>query len=210
MKNDLSIIILAAGKGTRMKSAKPKVMHEIGGLPVISHVIKTAEKLKPQKIVVVVATGMNDIAQIVKPHVTAIQKSQNGTGDAVKSALPALKGTKGDVLVLYGDVPLVRSEDLKALVKLRTDKKAGIALMTMTPVNAGNYGRIVLNKDGTLKNIVEAKDASAEEKKIKLCNSGIMCIDAAKISAWLGKINDKNKQKEFFLQSPPLKIFQPW
>lgn len=203
MKNDLSIIILAAGKGTRMKSAKPKVLHEIGGLPVLLHVIKTAEKLKPQKIVVVIAPGMDDVAAIAKPHAVAIQKNQKGTGDAVKAALPALKGAKSHVLVLYGDVPLVRVEDLKALLKLRADKNAGIALVTMTPNSPGNYGRIVLNNDDTLKAIVEAKDATAEQKKITLCNSGIMCVDASKISAWLEKIKDNNKQKEFYLTDLP-------
>jgi bifunctional UDP-N-acetylglucosamine pyrophosphorylase/glucosamine-1-phosphate N-acetyltransferase len=204
MKNDLAIIILAAGKGTRMKSAKPKVLHEVGGLPLISHVIQTAEKLKPQKIVVVVGPGMGEIAKIVKPYATVVQKSAKGTGDAVKTGMTALKNFKsGDVLVLYGDVPLVRVEDLKNLLKARKQKKAGICIASMVPHSPEAYGRMVLNKDGSLKKIVEFRDATKEEKAIVLCNTGILCADAAKLPGWLGKIKNNNAKKEFYLTDLP-------
>ncbi len=200
----LAIIILAAGKGTRMKSAKPKVLHEIGGLPIVGHVIKTAESLKPEKIVVVIGPGMDNVAEAVKPHATAIQKVPKGTGDAVKAGMAALKDSKAtDILVLYGDVPLVQGQDLQNLLKLRKEKKAGIALAAFSPAVAGNYGRLVLNKEGSLKKIVEAKDASTAEKKIRVCNSGIMCIDAKKIAAWLGKLAPHNAQKEYYLTDLP-------
>jgi bifunctional UDP-N-acetylglucosamine pyrophosphorylase/glucosamine-1-phosphate N-acetyltransferase len=202
MSKNLAVIILAAGKGTRMKSAKAKVLHEVGGLPMITHVINTVEELKPGKIVVVVGPGMEDVAATVKPHATVIQKSQKGTGDAVKAAMPALKNFKGsDVLVLFGDVPLLHVEDLKALVASR--KKSGIAIAAMRPAVPGPYGRIVLNKNGTLKKIVEAKDASPSEKEISLCNSGLMCVDARKLGQWLGKIKNSNKQKEYYLTDLP-------
>ena len=202
-KNSLAIIILAAGKGTRMKSVKAKVLHEIGGLPMISHVIKTAEKLNPVKIVVVVGPGMEDVAQAVRPYATVIQKNQKGTGDAVKAALPALKDFKGtDIVILYGDAPLVRVEDLKELLAAR-GKNAGLSVAAMRPENAGGYGRVVLNKDGSLKKIVEAKDASVAELEIDLCNAGFLCADAKKLPRWLGAIKNANAQKEFYLTDLP-------
>lgn len=202
--NGLAIIILAAGKGTRMKSAKVKVLHEIGGLPMISHVIKTAESLKPEKIVVVIGPDMEEVAEAVKPHATVIQKNRNGTGDAVKTALPALKNFKGeDVLIVCGDVPLVRTEDLKNLIKARKQHKAGISLAAMFPADPGPYGRMVVSRDGTLEKIVEAKDATEEEKMITLCNAGILCADAKHLGSWLGKITNKNTQKEYYLTDLP-------
>jgi bifunctional UDP-N-acetylglucosamine pyrophosphorylase / glucosamine-1-phosphate N-acetyltransferase len=203
MKNDLSIIILAAGKGTRMKSAKPKVLHKVAGLPLISHVIKTAESLRPKKIVVVVGPDMDDVAAVAKPHAIAVQRTQKGTGDAVKAAIPHLKNFKGDVLVLYGDVPLVQAEELKQLIKARRDKKAGLALAAMRPANPGGYGRMVLNPDGSLKKIIEARDASAAEKEITLCSAGIICADFENLEKWLDKITNKNAQKEYYLTTLP-------
>lgn len=204
MKNDIAIIILAAGRSTRMKSARSKVLHEVGGLPLLSHVIKTAEKLKPKKIVVVVAPGMQDVTKAAYPHQTVVQKKALGTGDAVKAGMSALRNfKKGNILVLCGDVPLVQLPDLKRLIATRKRKKAGICIAAMTPHDPGAYGRLVFNADGSLKKIVEAKDATSVEKEITLCNAGIVCIDAARANAWLGKIKNNNSKKEYYLTDLP-------
>jgi bifunctional UDP-N-acetylglucosamine pyrophosphorylase/glucosamine-1-phosphate N-acetyltransferase len=202
-KAPCAVIILAAGKGTRMKSRRPKVLHEIGGLSMIGHVIKTAEALQPEKIIVVVGPDMEEVAQAVKPHATVIQKQQAGTGDAVKAAMPLLKNFKGDVLVLYGDVPLITTDDLVSLRAQRAQSKAGLCIAAMESENPVSYGRIVLNKDGSLKEIVEAKDATPAQKEITLCNAGLLCVDGAQLPRWLEKITNKNKQKEYYLTDLP-------
>ena len=203
-KQSCAVIILAAGKGTRMKSARPKVLHEIGGLPMIGHVIKTAEALRPHKIIVVIGPGMDDVAQAVKPHATVVQKQQAGTGDAVKAALPALKNFKGDVLVLYGDVPLITPDDLIGLRAAKTKNKAGLSIAVMDAQDPAAYGRVILNHDGSLKEIVEAKDASAAQREITLCNAGLMYIDGVKLPGWIAKIGNTNKQKEYYLTDLPV------
>lgn len=199
----LACVILAAGKGTRMKSSMAKVLHPLAGLPIVSHVVETARALSASKIITVIAPNMDDVAAAVAPNPTVVQKIAKGTGDAVKAALPALKGFKGDVLVLYGDVPAITSESLKKLISHHRKTRAGITVLGMTPPNPTGYGRLVLNKDGTLQNIVEEADANSAQKKITLCNSGIMVIDGAKLNLWLGRIKPNNKQKEFYLVDLP-------
>jgi bifunctional UDP-N-acetylglucosamine pyrophosphorylase/glucosamine-1-phosphate N-acetyltransferase len=204
-KNKLAIVILAAGRGTRMKSTKSKVLHEIGRLPMLGHVIKAAESLKPAKIIVVTGPGMDDVSLAAHPHETVIQKSQKGTGDAVKSALPALKNINADdVLILYGDTPLVNAADLKTLIKTRHKTKSGICIAAMWPENPGNYGRVVLNAQGNLEKIIEAKDATPDERQIGLCNAGFMCVDARKISTWVNAIKNTNAQGEYYLTDLPV------
>lgn len=199
----LAVIVLAAGKGTRMRSGKAKVLHKIGGLPMIAHVLRAAEKLKPKKIVVVIGPGMKDVAAAVKPHATAVQKTQAGTGDAVKAALPALRNFSGDILVLYGDVPLVRTDELQALVARRRAEGAGIAIGVMNPEDPSGYGRVILNKDGTLKQIIEEKDANPGQRTIGLCNTGLMCADGVKLPGWIAQIKSANRQKEYYLTDLP-------
>jgi len=128
---ELAIIILAAGKGTRMKSATPKVLHKIAGLPMISHIVKTAESLKPKKIVTVISEGMDDVAAAVAPHQTAIQKQQKGTADAMKSALSILGDFAGEILILYGDVPLVSKSTLEGLLTHHRKGKFGATVLAM-------------------------------------------------------------------------------
>lgn len=113
---ELAVLVLAAGKGSRMKSALPKVLHPIAGLPMVQHIIQTAEALNPKKIIVVLSPGMDDVAAVVSPHAVAIQQQPKGTGDAVRAALPMLEGFQGRVLVLYGDVPLTRPDTLGHLL----------------------------------------------------------------------------------------------
>ena len=197
-KQDLAIVILAAGKGTRMKSALPKVMHPIAGRPMLNWLIESAEKLGPQKIIVVTAPGMDDVQKAAAPHATVIQKEQNGTGDAVRPALPLLDGFKGKVLILLGDEPFVPLDALKKMIAWN-----GISVMAVRPVAFEGLGRMITNEDGTLDRIVEEKDASPEEKQIDLCNAGNFCVPAEHLGKWLGQIKNNNAQKEFYLTDLP-------
>ena len=197
-KQDLAIVILAAGKGTRMKSALPKVMHPIAGRPMLNWLIESAEKLGPQKIIVVTAPGMDDVQKAAAPHATVIQKEQNGTGVAVRPALPLLDGFKGKVLILLGDEPFVPLDALKKMIAWN-----GISVMAVRPVAFEGLGRMITNEDGTLDRIVEEKDASPEEKQIDLCNAGNFCVPAEHLGKWLGQIKNNNAQKEFYLTDLP-------
>jgi bifunctional UDP-N-acetylglucosamine pyrophosphorylase/glucosamine-1-phosphate N-acetyltransferase len=202
-KNQLSIVILAAGQGTRMKSTKPKVMHELSGLPMIKWLIGTAEKLSPQKIIVVAGPNMPELQQAAKPHASVIQQTRDGTAGALRMALPELKNFKGDVLVLVGDAPLMSRETLENLVALRRSKKAGMTVLGAEVCCADGLGRIVADKSGTLKKIIEHKDASETEREIKLINTGAFCIDGARLEKWLGKVKNNNAAKEYYITDLP-------
>lgn len=203
-KPELAVVILAAGRGTRMKSALPKAMHHLGGRPLIHWLLDTVKTLKPARVVVVTAPGMDDLRQTVAPYKTVIQQKALGTGDAVKAALPALKGFKGDVLILLGDMPLITPATLKSLIKARHhDKETGLAVLGAYYNPAPAFGRLVENADGTLYKIVEHKDATTEQRKINLCNTGAFCVDGAHIAKWLGKLTNKNAQKEFYVTDLP-------
>ncbi len=196
----LAAIILAAGKGTRMKSRLPKVLHPLAGRPLVAHVIAAVETLAPERVVVVVAPGMTDVAEVVAPHQTAIQTRQRGTADAVGAAHAALSGFTGDVLVLYGDTPLITSETLTALVAARTGPgQPAVAVLGMRPADPGAYGRLVLADDGSLSEIVEFRDATPEQKAIDLCNSGVMAVDGARLFELLAAVSDDNAKGEFYL-----------
>ncbi len=192
---DLACIILAAGQGTRMKSARPKVMHELAGRPVISWLIERAEKAGALKIIVVIGPDMDDLAEIVKPHETAIQRERRGTADAVKAAMPLLKDFDGKVMILMGDEPLVPVEALKEFASY----SAPLAIMGVQPADPFGLGRLITDDDGHLVRIVEEKDASEEEKKLTLCNGGNYCADSALLETCLPKIGNDNAQGEYYL-----------
>jgi bifunctional UDP-N-acetylglucosamine pyrophosphorylase/glucosamine-1-phosphate N-acetyltransferase len=201
---DLAVIILAAGKGTRMKSSLPKVLHKIAGRPMINHILQTAESLEPSKIITVISEGMDEVKAAVAPHPTAIQKQQRGTGDAVKSAIAELGDFKGQVLVLYGDVPLVTKETLEALISHhRLGKDLGATVLAMAAPDPMGYGRIFQNGDGTLNRIVEEKDATDDERLVRLVNSGLMVMEGDGLADRLERIQNKNAQKEFYLVDLP-------
>lgn len=203
-KNELAVIILAAGRGTRMKSALPKVMHELGGRPLIGWLLESVKVLKPSRIIVVTAPDMDDLRNLVTDATSVIQQKALGTGDAVKAALPALKGFKGDVLILLGDMPLISVSTIKSLIKARHhDKDTGLAVLGAYYNPAPAFGRLIEKADGTLAEIVEHKDATPEQRKINLCNTGAFCVDGAYIAKWLGKITNKNAQKEFYITDLP-------
>lgn len=196
----LACIVLAAGKGTRMKSRLPKVLHEVAGRPMVRHALDAAEALSPERIVVVVGPGMDAVRDAVAPHPVAVQAGQRGTADAVLAARGALDGFAGDVVVLYGDTPLVTPETLRALQGARAaaDDPA-VVVLGMRPDEPGAYGRLVTDGSGRLEAIVEFLDASEEQRAIGLCNAGLMAFDGARMWDLLDRIGNDNAKGEFYL-----------
>jgi bifunctional UDP-N-acetylglucosamine pyrophosphorylase / glucosamine-1-phosphate N-acetyltransferase len=197
-RNRFSAIILAAGGGTRMRSKKPKVLHEIAGRAMIAHVLDAVRALDPIETVVVLAPQMDSIAKAVAPATVAIQNEARGTGHAVQAAEKALSATVDTVLVLFGDTPLVRAETLERLLAARQDG-AAVVIAGMRPADPGPYGRLVEDGQGGLVRIVEAKDATPEEFAIALCNGGIMAIDAQRAVDLVGRIGCDNAKGEYYL-----------
>jgi bifunctional UDP-N-acetylglucosamine pyrophosphorylase / glucosamine-1-phosphate N-acetyltransferase len=193
----LDIVILAAGQGTRMRSALPKVLHPVAGKPMLGHVIDTARLLKPQGIHVVIGHG----AERVREQLAAddlnfvLQSEQLGTGHAVAQALPALSAER--VLILYGDVPLIEVETLQRLLQLVSEQQLG--LLTVNLNNPTGYGRIVRDDHGVVKAIVEHKDASEAQRLIREGNTGILAVPGKKLGDWLGRLSNSNAQGEYYL-----------
>ena len=203
-KTPLACVILTAGQGKRMKSALPKVLHEIAGQAMIRWLLRSVEELSPDKIIVVTAPGAQGVAEAVRPHETAVQQKPMGTGDAVKAALPHLNGFDGDVLILLGDMPLLSAGMMQALIETRQhDKDTGVAVLGVEYKNPPAFGRLVMNADKTLQKIVEDRDATAEERAIKLCNTGAFCVHGAKLGAWLEELGSNNAQGEFYITDLP-------
>lgn len=198
----LACVILAAGKGTRMRSTLPKVMHKIAHRPMVVHVIETAREIGASRVIAVTAPDMQKMRDELTKHYTnkithAVQAEQKGTGDAVKSALDALAGFKGTVLVLFGDTPLITAATLKKAAEAA--KKAAVTVLGMEVPAPSAYGKIVLGKDGSVERIVEAKDAKGAEKNLTLCNSGVMAVRADLLAKLLGKLTANNAAKEYYL-----------
>lgn len=196
-RRQIASIILAAGKGTRMKSDLPKVMHPLGGMPVIAHIVKSCRAAHSDKIIVVTAPDMPDIAATVAPAVTAVQPAQNGTADAVKAARSILEGFDGPVLILLGDVPLIRPETLTALVIAA--EKTGLAVLGFEAADPSGYGRLVTDDKKFVTEIVEDRDCTSDQAKITLCNAGHFCVDGRRLFDWLDRIGNANAQGEFYL-----------
>ncbi|MEM9168229.1 MAG: bifunctional UDP-N-acetylglucosamine diphosphorylase/glucosamine-1-phosphate N-acetyltransferase GlmU [Pseudomonadota bacterium] len=196
-----AVVVLAAGKGTRMKSRTPKVLHEIAGRSMLGHVLDAAARLNPERTVLVVGTQAERVAQAARALnpdiVVAEQDPPRGTGDAVRRAAPALAGFSGAVLVLYADTPLVRAETMARLAA-RTDDAAA-AVLGFRPGDPGAYGRLKQDADGALAAIVEAADAGPNELAIGLCNSGVMAFDAEFLASGLPRLSDDNAKGEFYL-----------
>jgi len=199
----LNIVILAAGKGSRMKSHKPKVLHELAGRPLISWLIESAEQLNPEKIIVVTAPDMDDVREVVKPHTSVIQHKAQGTGDAVKAALPALEGHKGDVLILLGDAPLLAHDTMQDLIDARHLDNAGLSVLGVELDDPHGYGRLVPDKHGKLARIVEQKDCSVEEEDLNVINTGAFCVDGARLKSWLDQLDCNNAQGEYYFTDLP-------
>jgi len=192
-------VILAAGLGTRMKSALPKVLHRVGGLPMVRHVIAATEPLGLVRTVVVVGPDMDAVAGAVAPHPVAVQGERLGTAHAVQAAREALgNDVDGTVLILYGDTPLIRTATLERMRAARRDG-AAVVVLGFRPADPNGYGRLVLDGGGRLERIVEDRDASPAEKKIDLCNSGVMAVDGARLFDLLGRVGNDNAKGEYYL-----------
>jgi bifunctional UDP-N-acetylglucosamine pyrophosphorylase/glucosamine-1-phosphate N-acetyltransferase len=195
---NLGIVILAAGQGTRMVSALPKVLHPLAGRPLLGHVLDTAFSLDPQRVVVVYGHGGEQVCSAFAGHAGiawAEQAEQLGTGHAVQQALPHLEGLDR-VLVLYGDVPLIRRSTLQRLID---GTESALGLLTVDLDDPSGYGRIVRDSAGNVLRIVEQKDASAEQLAIREINTGIMLLGAARLRDWLGRLSNRNAQGEYYL-----------
>lgn len=193
----IAAVILAAGKGTRMKSDLPKVMMPLCGKPMISYPIKTLEGMGVEKIVVVTAPDGDLVRQEVVPHMSCIQKEQLGTGHAVLSAREQLKGFNGAVLVIFGDNPIITAETYQTAVN-KLQEGCSVVVLGFRPEDPARYGRLVV-KNGELVKIVEFKDATDQEKAINLCNSGCMCFDGRVMFDLLDKIGNENAAGEYYL-----------
>jgi bifunctional UDP-N-acetylglucosamine pyrophosphorylase / glucosamine-1-phosphate N-acetyltransferase len=193
----LSVVILAAGKGTRMRSSLPKVLHPIADKPMVSHVIDAARQVNAENIYVVYGFGGEVLkAEITGDDLTFVeQKEQLGTGHAVDMASPFLKDDE-DVLVLYGDVPLTKVSTLASLIEAKPEN--GMALLTVKLANPTGYGRIV-REAGTVVGIVEQKDASEEQLTINECNTGILLANGGDLKRWLSQLSNDNAQGEYYL-----------
>ena len=198
---DLHVVVLAAGKGTRMKSGVPKVLHEAAGLPLIQHVLRTAASLIPASIVIVVGHQAAEIESAIGKRLGltfAVQEPQLGTGHALLQAEPILRGAQGTLVLLSGDVPLLRSETVERLVRTHEDRSAAATVLTAVVANPDGYGRVV-RTGGEISAIVEHKDASPAEREILEINSGVYAFDIAPLFAALAAIGSANAQGEYYL-----------
>jgi bifunctional UDP-N-acetylglucosamine pyrophosphorylase/glucosamine-1-phosphate N-acetyltransferase len=193
----LDIIVLAAGQGKRMRSRLPKVLHPLAGRPLLAHVLETAHALAPRKIVVVHGHGAEQVrTTFTEADVEwVLQAEQLGTGHAVQQALPSIS-PDADVLILYGDVPLVASATLKRLAQAGRE---GMGVLTAELENPAGYGRIVRDGAGRVARIVEQKDGSPQELAIREINAGFMAMSARRLSGWVGRLTNRNAQKEYYL-----------
>jgi bifunctional UDP-N-acetylglucosamine pyrophosphorylase/glucosamine-1-phosphate N-acetyltransferase len=198
----LLTIVLAAGKGTRMKSALPKVLHRIGHLSLVGHVLATARAAGTDKLAVVIGPDMESVRAEVETRApgthVAMQHDQRGTADAVLAASNMLAGHAGDVLVLYGDTPLIEAATLRRLIRA-LDDGAAIAVLGFEAVDPTGYGRLLTTPDGTLTAIREEKDATPQERAIRYCNSGVMAFRCANLLALLDRITCDNAKGEYYL-----------
>jgi bifunctional UDP-N-acetylglucosamine pyrophosphorylase/glucosamine-1-phosphate N-acetyltransferase len=189
-------IILAAGLGTRMRSSGPKVLHALGGRPMIRHLLAAVEA-RFGRIVVVVAPDMPELEAAVAPHGVAVQRERLGTGHAALQAMPQLGGHDGDVAVLYGDNPLITEATLGRLLAARAE--AELVLLAMRPADPLRYGRVLTGADGMVERVVEWADATAAERAIGLCNAGVVCAASGDMARWLAAIRPARATGEYYL-----------
>ncbi len=195
-------VILAAGKGTRMKSDLHKVLHPIAGRPMLEHLFASVAELGPDRKVVVIGSGREQLEPVVAAHGGSImvQEPQLGTGHAVQQAEPALAGFEGDVLILYGDTPLVEPGTMRRMLdRLHAEDSPAIVVLASRPTDPLQYGRVIAGADGTITKMVEYKDATPGERACDLCNSGLMAARAADLFALLRRVGNDNAAGEYYL-----------
>ncbi|MEM7596721.1 MAG: bifunctional UDP-N-acetylglucosamine diphosphorylase/glucosamine-1-phosphate N-acetyltransferase GlmU [Pseudomonadota bacterium] len=195
-----ALIILAAGKGTRMKSDLPKVLHPIGSAPMLAHAMRAGAALDPEQVIVVAGHGAEQVqaaAEAYDPRAQVVlQEEQNGTAHAVAQARAALDGFSGDAVVLYGDTPFVRADTLTRMAEARRDHD--IVVLGFEAADPGRYGRLIMAGD-TLERIVEFKDATDEERAVTFCNSGIIMADATRLMGLVARVDNDNAAGEYYL-----------
>lgn len=194
----LAIVILAAGRGTRMGGDLPKVLHLLGQVPMLHHAMTAARALDPDRLIVVTGYGADAVAAAAQDHspdvICVHQDEQLGTGHAARMALPALDGFDGRVIVIYGDTPFLSPDRLQEMAQTSAD----VVVLGFETAEPGRYGRLI-QRDGALDKIVEAKDATPEELEVTLCNSGVKCVGAAHFETLLQAVDNANEAKEFYL-----------
>ena len=196
---ETAAIVLAAGAGTRMKSKKPKVAHEVLGRPLVRWVVDAARQAGADRVVTVVGHGRDAVEPLVQDTDVVVQATQRGTADAVLSCKDALAGFEGSVVVLSGDCPLITADTIAALSRVREEQGAAVVVLTMDMDDPFGYGRIVRDPSGEVERIVEQKDATPEEAALTECNSGFYCFDAQALFEALAQVNSNNAQGEFYL-----------
>jgi UDP-N-acetylglucosamine diphosphorylase/glucosamine-1-phosphate N-acetyltransferase len=202
MKKNIAVVILAAGLGTRMKSDKAKVLHEVSGRPMILYVVEAARKAVGDDVIVVVGHQAQKVRETISETVQlhyAYQEKQLGTAHAVMCALPHIPDHCDQVVILYGDVPLILPETITELVEDHLACRRDISLLAVELKNPYGYGRVLLDNNEQVFEIIEEKDATAEQRKINLINSGIYCINKQFLQDALPKIQSNNVQKELYL-----------
>ncbi len=200
----LNVLVMAAGLGTRMKSNRAKVLHELGGSPLIAHVVRAAKALDPQAILVVVGhqaeeverAALAEVGDLARP---VLQAQQRGTGDAVESARRELENSDSLVLILSGDVPMIKTETLRKLIEQHNNAGAACTILSVRLENPSGYGRIVRDQNDSFQKIVEHRDATEEQRLVKEINSGIYCFDAKELYRALRKVEPANDQGEYYL-----------
>ena len=197
-----AVVILAAGQGTRMRSDTHKVLHPIASRPVLLHLLDRVDALGADKRVVVVGKGREQVEAAIagRDVAVAFQAEQKGTGHAVQQAESVLAGYDGPVLILYGDTPFVEAETLRRMLdRLNGDVGPGVVVLASSPPDPLKYGRIILGEGDHIAKMVEYKDATEEERAVRLCNSGMMAVRASDLFRWLGKVGNDNAAKEYYL-----------
>src|SRR6185503_2482202 len=200
----LNVLVMAAGRGTRMKSNRAKVLHELGGLPLIAHVVRAAQALNPQAILVVVGHQAEEVERAALAEVgdlarAVLQAQQRGTGDAIESARNELENTDSLVLILSGDVPMIKTETLRKLIDYHNNAAAACTILSVRLENPTGYGRIIRDQNDSFQKIVEQRDATEEQRLVKEINSGIYCFDAKELYRALRKVEPANDQGEYYL-----------
>jgi len=195
---------MAAGRGTRMKSNRAKVLHELGGLPLIAHVVRAAQALNPQAILVVVGHQAEEVERAALAEVgdlarSVLQAQQRGTGDAVESARSELENSDSLVLILSGDVPMIKTETLRKIIDYHNNAAAACTILSVRLENPTGYGRIIRDQNDSFQKIVEQRDATEEQRLVKEINSGIYCFDAKELYRALRKVEPANDQGEYYL-----------